>query len=77
MIRLMQRATRCCKQSKASPATPPTKEEVERARTQILKNIELTLNDSDRVGLTLSEFIGAGDWRLFFLASRSDPKGNA
>jgi zinc protease len=48
-------------------ATPPTKEEVERARAQVLKNIELTLNNSDRVGLTLSEFIGAGDWRLFFL----------
>ncbi|MEK6281514.1 MAG: pitrilysin family protein [Acidobacteriota bacterium] len=47
--------------------TPPTKEEVERARGQVLKNIELTLNNSDRVGLTLSEFIGAGDWRLFFL----------
>ena len=48
-------------------AVPPTKEEVERARAQILKNIELTLNNSDRVGLTLSEFIGAGDWRLYFL----------
>jgi zinc protease len=48
-------------------ATPPTKEEVERARAQLLKNIELTLNSSDRVGLTLSEFIGAGDWRLYFL----------
>jgi zinc protease len=48
-------------------ANPPTKEEIERARTQLLKNIELTLNNSDRVGLTLSEFIGAGDWRLFFL----------
>lgn len=48
-------------------STPPTKEEVERARLQLLKNIELTLNSSDRVGLTLSEFIGAGDWRLFFL----------
>ncbi|MFN2493844.1 MAG: M16 family metallopeptidase [Pyrinomonadaceae bacterium] len=47
--------------------TAPTKEEVERARAQIMKNIELTLNNSDRVGLTLSEFIGAGDWRLFFL----------
>ncbi|MGH8772349.1 MAG: insulinase family protein, partial [Burkholderiales bacterium] len=46
---------------------PPTKEEVERARAQILKNIELVLNNSDQVGLTLSEFIGAGDWRLFFL----------
>jgi len=48
-------------------AVPPTKEEVERARSQILKNIELTLNNSDRVGVTLSEFIGAGDWRLYFL----------
>jgi zinc protease len=48
-------------------ANPPTKEEVERARAQILKNIDLVLNNSDQVGLTLSEFIGAGDWRLFFL----------
>jgi zinc protease len=46
---------------------PPTKEEVERARAQLLKNIELAMNNSDQVGLTLSEFIGAGDWRLFFL----------
>jgi zinc protease len=48
-------------------ANPPTKDEVERARAQILKNVELALNNSDQVGLTLSEFIGAGDWRLFFL----------
>ena len=48
-------------------AAPPTKEEVERARAQLLKNIELAMNNSDQVGLTLSEFIGAGDWRLFFL----------
>ncbi|MDT7806216.1 MAG: zinc protease [Acidobacteriota bacterium] len=48
-------------------ANPPTKEEVERARAQILKSVELTMNNSDQVGLTLSEFIGAGDWRLFFL----------
>jgi zinc protease len=32
-----------------------------------LKSIELALNSSDQVGITLSEFIGAGDWRLFFL----------
>ena len=31
-------------------STPPTKEEVERARSQILKNIELALNNSDQVG---------------------------
>ncbi len=47
--------------------TTPTKEEVERARASLIKNIELVLNNSDQVGLTLSEFIGAGDWRLFFL----------
>src|SRR5258707_3051782 len=46
-------------------ANPPTKEEVERARGQILKNIDLSINNSDQIGLTLSEFIGAGDWRLF------------
>jgi len=46
---------------------PPTKEEVERARAQLLKEYDLILNNSDRVGLYLSEFIAAGDWRLFFL----------
>jgi zinc protease len=48
-------------------ASPPTKDEVERARSQILKNIELALNNSDQIGVTLSEFVGAGDWRLYFL----------
>ena len=47
--------------------TPPTKEEVERAKTSILKQIDLTLNNSDRIGLAFSEYIGSGDWRLFFL----------
>jgi zinc protease len=46
---------------------PPTKEEVERARNQLLKQIELSLNSADRVGLALSEWIAMGDWRLFFL----------
>jgi zinc protease len=47
--------------------TPPTKEEVDRAKTAILKNIELSLNDPNLVGLEMSEFIALGDWRLFFL----------
>jgi len=51
----------------AIPTSPITKEELERARTELLKNIDLTLNSADRVGLELSEWIGAGDWRLFFL----------
>jgi zinc protease len=46
---------------------PPTKEEVERARNQILKQIELNLNSSERVGVELSEWIGMGDWRLLFI----------
>ncbi len=48
-------------------AHPPTDEEVQRAKTQLVKNIELTLNRSDRVGLSLSEWAAMGDWRMFFL----------
>ncbi len=51
----------------ALATTPVTKEEVDRARTALLKNIELTLNASDRVGMVMSESIAAGDWRLFFI----------
>lgn len=50
-----------------SGSTPPTKEEVERAKTFLLKNIEMSLNDPNRVGLGMSEWIALGDWRLFFL----------
>ncbi|MBA3765559.1 MAG: insulinase family protein [Acidobacteria bacterium] len=48
-------------------ANPPTKEEVERARTALLKGIEQTFNSSERIGLATSEWLGMGDWRLFFL----------
>jgi zinc protease len=48
-------------------SNPPTKEEVERAKTSLLKQIELNFNNADRVGILLSEFISMGDWRLFFL----------
>ncbi|MBS9523660.1 insulinase family protein [Litoribacter alkaliphilus] len=46
---------------------PPTEDEVEKAKNEILKQTELMLNSSERVGLALSEAIGTGDWRLFFL----------
>jgi zinc protease len=49
-------------------AEPPTKEEVQRAKDRILKNIELGLTNSEMVGLTLSESAAAGDWRLLFLS---------
>jgi zinc protease len=48
-------------------ANPPSKEEVERARTALLKGMEQTFNSSQDVGLAMSEWLGMGDWRLFFL----------
>ncbi|HYP08459.1 MAG TPA: pitrilysin family protein [Bryobacteraceae bacterium] len=46
---------------------PPTKEELERARQAELKQYEMALNNSESIGLMLSEPIARGDWRLFFL----------
>ena len=48
-------------------AEPPSKEEVERAKARLMKQIELGLTDSESVGLTLSEAAADGDWRLLFL----------
>jgi zinc protease len=45
---------------------PPTKEEVDRSQTRLLKNIELSMNNSQSVGLTLSGPVSSGDWRLLF-----------
>ena len=47
--------------------TPPTEEEVNRSKTKFSTQFELLLRNSERVGLTLSEYIAAGDWRLAFL----------
>ena len=46
---------------------PFTAEEVERARARLLKDFDLLMNSSDRVGLRISEWAGMGDWRLMFL----------
>ena len=48
-------------------AEPPTKEEVERVKTRLLKDIEQEMNDSQAVALDLSEYASQGDWRLMFL----------
>ena len=47
--------------------TPPTAEEVERAKTLYLKNVDLILSDPNRIGLGLSDYVARGDWRLFFI----------
>jgi zinc protease len=49
------------------PSEAPTKEEVERVKTRLLKNIELEMTDSQSVALDLSEYYSQGDWRLMFL----------
>jgi zinc protease len=46
---------------------PPSEEEVRRAVNSLTRNMEMTLNDSGRVGIQLSEWAAAGDWRLMFL----------
>ncbi len=45
---------------------PVTAEQTERAKTVLLKQIELTLNESERVGIQLSEWASMGDWRMLF-----------
>jgi zinc protease len=44
-----------------------TAAEVDRAKTDLLRNVELLLNNSERVGFELTEWAAMGDWRLMFL----------
>lgn len=46
---------------------PPTAEEIDRARNAKLKEIEQAFSSSEDICLQLSEWIGMGDWRLFFI----------
>jgi len=46
---------------------PPTEEEVQRAVASLTSQMERTLNDSNRVGIGLSEWAATGDWRMLFL----------
>lgn len=48
-------------------ARPVTDEEVSRAKESLLKSWEMTLRQSERVALELSEWSAMGDWRLMFL----------
>ncbi len=47
--------------------TPPTKEEVERAKNKQIKDFELSFRNTEFVGRSISEYIGMGDWRLAFI----------
>jgi len=46
---------------------PITEAEVTRARENLIKNWDMTIRNSERVGLELSEWMALGDWRLMFL----------
>ena len=47
--------------------SPPTAEEVDRAKTDYLSAIELAFNNPQGIGRQLSEWAAMGDWRLLFL----------
>src|SRR5690606_25802239 len=46
---------------------PITREELDRARRQELNEFDRALSETDRLGVEMSNWIAAGDWRLFFL----------
>jgi zinc protease len=46
---------------------PPTAQEVDRAKSAIASRYALALDNTANVGLALSDWMGVGDWRLFFL----------
>ncbi|MEP7154506.1 MAG: pitrilysin family protein [Betaproteobacteria bacterium] len=47
--------------------TPMSDEEMARARKTFANAAELTINNHERIGLQMSEYIALGDWRLFFI----------
>ncbi len=51
----------------AAATAPVATEEVARAKTNLLKDIDLQLANSEQVGFALTEWASMGDWRLLFL----------
>ncbi|MDX1572047.1 MAG: pitrilysin family protein, partial [Xanthomonadales bacterium] len=47
--------------------TPPTEEEMERARTELLNQMDRAIRDTQAFALQMSEWAAAGDWRLYFI----------
>ncbi|MGQ0798634.1 MAG: M16 family metallopeptidase [Pseudomarimonas sp.] len=58
---------RLIKLIEANVDAPFTEEEVTDTKRRLLKDIELTMNDANRLAMSLSEAIAQGDWRMFFL----------
>jgi zinc protease len=53
---------------------PPSEEEMDRTRRTFTNAMEKALNDPQQVGVSLSEPIAMGDWRLMFHGRDSIPK---
>src|SRR5690606_31260448 len=63
-----QEAERILKETlDALKTSPITQEELDRAKANLLKQIDLIFRNSAYLGTYMSEFIGAGDWRLAFI----------
>jgi zinc protease len=60
------RATLIQTMEEAARSTP-TPEEVNRAKSDLLRNIELAYTNSQLIALQISEWAAAGDWRLMFI----------
>jgi zinc protease len=49
------------------PTMTFTEEDLQRAKNELLKQFENTYNKTLNLTVAMTEFIGAGDWRLFFI----------
>ena len=59
--------TELLKQAETIGSHPITVDEVTEAKQRIANNYELAFNDVNAVGMSLSEYVAAGDWRLWFV----------
>ena len=55
------------RQAERIAEAPITGEELEAARQRIANGYEMSFNDVNRIGVALSEYVAAGDWRLYFV----------
>ena len=46
---------------------PPTKDEVDRVKTRMARNLEQQLTDAQQVAMAMTTPVSQGDWRLMFL----------
>lgn len=51
----------------AIPTMTFTEDDLKRAKNELLKQFENTYNKTLNLSVAMTEFIGAGDWRLFFI----------